>query len=138
MINKEIKNKYKLDFLITEGPASGYRALLPMHTIINHIKKHGNDRPELKNENFLKYDVIDALTKPDYLFPSNNAKKNYYVFYKKHEDRSFYINNQPRVYYTRVIVKRIRRLKKRIIIIVTPHVSAKINEIKKSKPINKI
>ena len=139
----ESSKKYRLNFVIQGGIAKGFKATLEQQTINFHVRKYGDNRPELNDADFIDKDIKEALENPDAVYPSlyiDNSgntlpKKNVYVFYKEKVERRYTKNGITVKWYTKVVVRKkwLRKLD-----VITPYYSSKINEEKRCKPITKI
>lgn len=141
----ESSNEYRLDFVVKDGIAKGYRVTLTQQNIDHHIQKYAEDRPELQDPDFIVKDVVEAMENPDLVYPgifidsaagTVKTKKNIYVFYKEKVDRRYTKDGVVIKHYVRVIVRKLRF--RNILEIVTPFYSARINEEKKCQPITQI
>lgn len=136
------EGRLRLNFKVSQGIAGGFRVIFPEHALQWHVRKHGSKRPELLRQDFLD-DVIQAMEYPDAVYPSIKLsrftgkvvyRKKCFVFYKKKVDRSILFNGNPLVSYIKVVVKRTRRM----LIIITPLMSSRINEQRFINPVTSI
>lgn len=136
-------SEYKLNFFVqNEGIAKGWKVTLTNQCLQSHIDKYGKNRPELLDKNFIDKDIQEAIENPDYVYPSIQKvsgrikKRKTIVFYKEKVNRSFILNDgQEMKYFVRVVV---RRRRGKILDVVTPLITPRINEEKLCQPLTKI
>lgn len=133
---------YRLDFLIKNGLAKGFRVVLTHQSLDWHKNKYGNMRPYLSDDSFLDTDVELALNEPGFVYRGLNKRgipsKKFCVFYREIAGQSnqFGFKNIHVKSYVRIVCRKsfLSRKLEIITILKTNH----INEQKKCKPISTI
>jgi hypothetical protein len=141
----ESQNDKRLNFVITSGPANGYNVIYTKQNLEFHQNKHGSQRPELYDDEFIDQMVVEALKNPDVVYKKIKEvsatgkvsyQKNVYVFYKENKDREYFFNSKVVKSYACVRVRRSRW--RSILEIITVFYTAKISEENICQPLTKI
>ena len=142
-LSKLNKQEYLLDFVVKKGIAKNWRVVLTKQCIDSHRNKHGMQRPEIFNQNFIKNEIRKAIETPAVVYPNVRKKKGkliykpkgIIIFYKEQKNDKWISEDNSPINYIQVRVSRKRNMTLEII---TAFISTKINHKNLCKPLKNI